>query len=100
MYKADRRLYLNAEGKVVEDSDPAKLTLLVHEGGTLPLARARELGLTEEQEEAPKSAREQRAAELEREKSPASDDPSPGTPAPTPRVDAAPNPPRKGESKR
>ena len=88
MYKADRRLYLNAAGKVVEASDPAKLTLLVHQGGTLPLARARELGLTEAQEQAPKSAREQRAAELEREKEPANTRLSVPSPASTTKGEA------------
>jgi hypothetical protein len=48
VYTADRRLYLNAEGAVVEADDPARATLLVPEGGILPLERARELGLAGE----------------------------------------------------
>jgi len=42
---ADRRIYLDAQGNAVEANDPAKATLLVPVGGTLPLERARALGL-------------------------------------------------------
>lgn len=44
-FTADRRLYLDAGGRVVEHDDPAKVSLLVPAGGTLPLKRARDLGL-------------------------------------------------------
>jgi hypothetical protein len=44
-YIADRRLYLDKNGKVVEADDPTRATLLVSAGGALPEARARELGL-------------------------------------------------------
>ena len=44
-YIADRRLYLDKNGKVVEANDPTRAVLLVGAGGTLPEARARELGL-------------------------------------------------------
>lgn len=46
-YTADRRLYLDANGVVVEADDPNRATLLVQAGGTLPHARAVELGLLE-----------------------------------------------------
>jgi hypothetical protein len=48
-YIADRRLYLNKDGKVVEDGDPSKVSLLVGAGGSLSEARARELGLIKEE---------------------------------------------------
>lgn len=44
-FTADRRLYLDADGRVVEHDDPSKARLLVPAGGTLPMKRARELGL-------------------------------------------------------
>ena len=47
-YIADRRIYLDRDGKVVEENDPAKHSLLVGEGGTLPEARARDLGLIDD----------------------------------------------------
>jgi hypothetical protein len=47
-YIANRRLYLDKAGKVVEEGDPTKATLLVHAGGMVPMDRARELGLIEE----------------------------------------------------
>jgi hypothetical protein len=62
MWTSDRRLYRDAEGNVVEATDPSKQSLLVGKGGTLPLDQARELGLvdepeaeTEEKAKAPKS---------------------------------------------
>ena len=55
-FTSDRRLYLDKYGKVVEADDPTKLTLLVGEGGTIPMARAKELGLTEPVEAAPDEA--------------------------------------------
>jgi hypothetical protein len=64
-YISDRRLYLDADGNVVEAGDPAAATLLVGEGGNLPLARAEELGLVGEKAEKARSAR---AAKAEAEK--------------------------------
>lgn len=56
-YVANRRLYLNAEGQVVERGDPSATTLLVGEGGVVPAQRARELGLvSEEQQGNPKGS--------------------------------------------
>jgi hypothetical protein len=49
-YVADRRLYLNAEGQVVEAKDPSAVRLLVAEGGTVPLEQARSLGLMNEEQ--------------------------------------------------
>lgn len=46
VWTADRRLYLAADGvTVVEEGDPRKASLLVPVGGTLPMERARALGL-------------------------------------------------------
>lgn len=44
-WTANRRLYLNKAGTVVEADDPARTSLLVAEGGSLPLEQARALGL-------------------------------------------------------
>jgi hypothetical protein len=54
-WKADRRLYLDENGKVVEEGDEAARTLLIGEGGEMPLADARTYGLVDEgaAEEAP-----------------------------------------------
>lgn len=51
-YVADRRLYLNARGEVVEAKSPDAHTLLVAEGGVVPAKRARELGLVSEEQKA------------------------------------------------
>lgn len=61
-YIADRRLYLDEDGNVVEEGDPRKRTLLVHEGGTLPYERAQALGLIEEKAQAAPAENKQRAA--------------------------------------
>ena len=42
---ADRRLYLDKDGKVVEADDPARATLLVGVGGIVPAADAERYGL-------------------------------------------------------
>lgn len=47
MWIADRRIYLNVNGEVVEEGSPFKDSLLVAVGGKLPMARALELGLVE-----------------------------------------------------
>lgn len=46
-WTADRRLYLNKDGKAVEADDPARVSLLVAEGGAIELERAQQLGLVE-----------------------------------------------------
>lgn len=47
---SDRRLYLDKQGRVVEHTDPSKVTLLVAAGGTLLESEARRLGLLKEAE--------------------------------------------------
>lgn len=56
VFESDERLYLDGEGKVVKADDPNRKSLLVGKGGTIPLARARELGLAGEDGAAPESA--------------------------------------------
>lgn len=52
-YKATKRLYLSVDGtRAVEEGDPQANTLLVNEGGELPLADARRYGLVQEEEAA------------------------------------------------
>jgi hypothetical protein len=46
-WTADRRLYLDKDGNVVEEGDPNRATLLVSAGAGLPLDRARALGLVD-----------------------------------------------------
>jgi hypothetical protein len=55
MYVADRRLYLDKDGKVVEADDPTRQSLLISSGGTMPEADARRLGLMDVDE--PKAAK-------------------------------------------
>lgn len=45
MWVSDKRLYLDADGNVVEATDPTKATLLVAEGGKLTEDQARQYGL-------------------------------------------------------
>lgn len=52
VWVSDRRIYLNAIGQAVEASDPARVSLLVAQGGTIPLADAERLGLTGEKAKA------------------------------------------------
>jgi hypothetical protein len=47
LWTADRRLYLDKDGKAVEADDPARVSLLVNIGGAIPLADAERLGLVE-----------------------------------------------------
>lgn len=42
---ADRKLWLNAEGQVVEDGDPAARSLFCTPGQQIPKDRAKEVGL-------------------------------------------------------
>ena len=58
VYESDERLYLDSEGKVVKADDPNRKTLLVGKGGTIPVERARELGLIGEGEEGAATASE------------------------------------------
>jgi hypothetical protein len=48
-YTADRRLYTDADGNVVEADDPNRQTLLVAAGGSLPIEEATRYGLNVEQ---------------------------------------------------
>lgn len=52
LWTAPERLYLDAAGKAVKADDPTRQSLLVAAGGTLPIARARELGLIHPEVEA------------------------------------------------
>lgn len=52
-HKSDRRLYLDAEGKVVEADDPSRAQLLVSKGGEIPMEDARRYGLVGDAQEAP-----------------------------------------------
>lgn len=45
VWTADRRLYLNDKGEVVEADDPARVSLLVATGGTIPMVDAERYGL-------------------------------------------------------
>lgn len=45
-YTADRRLYLDKDGKLVEADNPARATLLVAKGGKLSAEDAAKYGLT------------------------------------------------------
>jgi hypothetical protein len=47
-HRSDRRLYLDANGQVVEADDPNRASLLVSEGGELPMEDARRYGLLNE----------------------------------------------------
>ena len=47
MWTSNRRIYLNAEGQPVEANDPARASLLVAEGGSIPQEQAVSLGLIE-----------------------------------------------------
>lgn len=46
-WTANRRIYLDASGKVCEKGDPAAVTLLVFEGRQIPMKQAEELGLVD-----------------------------------------------------
>ncbi len=64
-YVANRRLYLDKDGKVVEANDPTRATLLVPAGGTLPEQQARDLGLLvveEKAQPAPAENKDKKAA--------------------------------------
>lgn len=61
-WTADRRLYLDAHGNVVEADNPARVTLLVPQGGRLSMADAARYGLLEEPKSAPKPVNKARRA--------------------------------------
>lgn len=48
MHKSDRRLYVDANDKVVEADDPSRVKLLVGKGGEIPMEDARRYGLVTE----------------------------------------------------
>lgn len=52
MWTSERRLYLDQDGNVVEADDPKRASLLVGQGGQLPLADAERYGLLEKAEQA------------------------------------------------
>lgn len=56
MWISDRRIYLDASGNAVEAKDPSRVSLLVCEGGSLPLNEAKRLGLVASEPEAAKAA--------------------------------------------
>lgn len=70
LWTADRRLYLDKAGKVVEADNPDRQTLLVAEGGQIPTERAQALGLTGGQEQALGAAQDAPAPEGERKPGP------------------------------
>jgi hypothetical protein len=47
-YVSDKRVYVDRDGKVVDEKDPARHTLVVAAGGSIPHERALELGLVKE----------------------------------------------------
>lgn len=51
-WTADRRLYLDKDGKVVEADDPTRARLLIAQGGALPIEQAKALGLVVEEKAA------------------------------------------------
>lgn len=53
VFVADRRIYLDDEGKVCAADSPNRRTLLVAPGGTLPMEQAVRLGLAAAEEFAP-----------------------------------------------
>lgn len=57
MWTAPRRLYLDDAGNVVEADDPKRVSLLVAQGGVLPLDRAEQLGLVKAAEPKANKAR-------------------------------------------
>lgn len=52
VWVADRRLYLDEAGNVVEANDPTRRSLLVPAGGSIPLADAERYGLVSREEKA------------------------------------------------
>lgn len=64
-FVSNERLYLDKDGNVVGDKDPGKLTLLVSEGGTLPMEEAEKYGLVKEKGQGEREALEAEDAEAE-----------------------------------
>jgi len=48
MWTADRRVFLDANGKAVDEKDPSKVELLIAPGQKMEMAKAVELGLVEQ----------------------------------------------------
>lgn len=57
-FVSDERLYLDKDNNVVGGDDPSKASLLVAEGGVLPLATAKQYGLVTNVETVPKADHE------------------------------------------
>lgn len=64
---SDRRLFLDRDGRVVEEGNPAKATLLVRAGGSLPHDRAEQLGLVSDPPPPAASAATKAQAEIDPE---------------------------------
>lgn len=60
-FVSDRRLYLDADGNVVEATDPTKTTLLVGVGGKLTEDQARQYGLLGDEDEKGKAPADNKA---------------------------------------
>lgn len=48
-YTSDKRVYVDKAGKVVDEKDPARHSLLVAVGGSIPMETARAAGLLSEE---------------------------------------------------
>lgn len=64
-YTSEERLYLNSKGEAVGEKDPDRQSLLVAAGGSIPIERARELGLVNEEGESAGRAGEANESEAE-----------------------------------
>lgn len=62
-WQADRRIYLDKDGNVVEHNDPNKLSLLVAEGGFLSLEDAEKHGLVTKGKKGAKAKAEEKSVE-------------------------------------
>lgn len=60
-FVSDKRYFLTADGRVVEDGDPEAHSLLVGEGGLLPEAEAERYGLKLKEYKAPSLLERERA---------------------------------------
>ena len=65
-WQADRRIYLDQAGNVVEADDPKKHSLLVAEGLFLPIEVAEQYGLTKAAKPAKKEAEAEPKAEVKK----------------------------------
>lgn len=69
-YVADRRLYTDVQGRVVEADDPKRRTLLVSPGQRMLMREAIRLGLTGRPAAAAAPAEEKEAPKAENKKAP------------------------------